>query len=58
MAAVRLGKEVHENSTYFNNRSQTTTYFNKDIALPDLAHGVYVVQLQTEKELLSGKFVK
>ncbi|MBL0341516.1 MAG: T9SS type A sorting domain-containing protein [Bacteroidetes bacterium] len=33
-------------------------YFTKDIALPGLAQGVYVVQLQTEKEILNGKFVK
>ena len=32
-------------------------YFTKNIALPDLAGGVYVVQLQTDKELLVGKWV-
>ena len=30
-------------------------YFTKDIVLPGLANGIYVVQLQTDKELLVGK---
>lgn len=32
-------------------------YFTQDIFLPNLSAGVYVVKLQTEKEMLSNKFV-
>ena len=33
------------------------SYFTKDIFLPNLAAGMYVVKLQTEKEMLAKKFV-
>ena len=34
------------------------SYFTKDIFLPNLSAGVYIVRLKTEKEVLAKKFVK
>jgi hypothetical protein len=36
----------------------SSPYFTKDIYLPDLSSGMYVVSLQTEQETLPAKFIK
>ena len=35
-----------------------TEYYTSDVALTAVGNGVYIVRLSTEKEVLSGKFVK
>ena len=46
-----LGKLVYED------RGKTNMYFTKDVVCTNYTAGVYIVNLETEKESLSGKFV-
>ncbi|MBL0341519.1 MAG: T9SS type A sorting domain-containing protein [Bacteroidetes bacterium] len=50
--------DTQGNIMYTSPCSIQSPYFTKDTALPGLAQGVYVVHLQTEKEILNRKFVK
>ena len=48
--------DLFGNLVYYDNGSLSPPYFSRGIELPGIAGGMYIVRLQTEKELLTGKF--
>lgn len=49
--------DLFGNRVYFDNGTFSPPYFSRGIELPGIAAGMYVVRLETDKEILTGKFM-
>ncbi|MEO0312127.1 MAG: Secretion system C-terminal sorting domain, partial [Bacteroidota bacterium] len=50
--------DINGRLVYSSNKTTQPPYFTQDVDCNFLAKGMYVVQLITEKEVLSKKFIK
>ncbi len=53
-----MGHEVYKQEGLLVSPSGGAGYYTKDLNCAEFANGMYIVKLQTEKEVLSKKFVK